>query len=283
MTLDPLEGNWLRPPAVGDEIALHLMQSGVLHTRAANLAVGGDAATPVAVPVPWFVLAHPAGAVVIDGGVAAACVADPVGHWGQGLVDAWRPELGEAETCLAALRRVGIAPESVRFVLQTHLHMDHTGALATIAELPNARVVVTRREHEFALTQFDDPLSGYLATDIAGDGVDWLLLGDAEADGYDLLGDGTLRLRQTPGHSPGHQSIELTLAQSGQVLLTGDATYTRERWEGETAPPNAVDPEGERHSWERLREIAGRGSASVLFGHDPVLWPGIVARNPVIG
>jgi N-acyl homoserine lactone hydrolase len=41
----------------------------------------------------------------------------------------------------------------------------------------------------------------------------------------DLLGDGSIRLVSTPGHSPGHLSV-LLRAATGPVLVVGDATYT---------------------------------------------------------
>ena len=34
-------------------------------------------------------------------------------------------------------------------------------------------------------------------------------------DGYDLYGDGVIRMWQTPGHAPGHQSFEITLPNIG--------------------------------------------------------------------
>ena len=38
----------------------------------------------------------------------------------------------------------------------------------------------------------------------------------------DVFGDGTVVLKSTPGHTPGHQSLFVKLAKTGPVLLTGD-------------------------------------------------------------
>ena len=53
-------------------------------------------------------------------------------------------------------------------------------------------------------------------------GVPWVLLEDSE-DGYDLFGDGTLRLWWTPGHTPGHASIEINLPSGASFFLAADA------------------------------------------------------------
>jgi glyoxylase-like metal-dependent hydrolase (beta-lactamase superfamily II) len=46
----------------------------------------------------------------------------------------------------------------------------------------------------------------------------------------DVFGDGTVVLKSTPGHTPGHQSLFVKLARTGPVLLTGDLYhYAAER------------------------------------------------------
>ncbi len=37
-----------------------------------------------------------------------------------------------------------------------------------------------------------------------------------------MFGDGTVVIKFTPGHTPGHQSLFLKLAKTGPVLLSGD-------------------------------------------------------------
>jgi glyoxylase-like metal-dependent hydrolase (beta-lactamase superfamily II) len=39
---------------------------------------------------------------------------------------------------------------------------------------------------------------------------------------YDVFGDGTVVIKQTPGHTPGHQVLALNLAKTGTVVMTGD-------------------------------------------------------------
>ena len=56
--------------------------------------------------------------------------------------------LSEEQGCLPALRSLGIDPGSIRYVLLSHLHWDHTGA---VGRFPNAIHFVQRCELEYAL------------------------------------------------------------------------------------------------------------------------------------
>jgi len=51
-----------------------------------------------------------------------------------------------------------------------------------------------------------------------------------DKDEYDVFGDGTVIIKSTPGHTPGHQSLFLKLAKTGPVVLSGDLYhYPEER------------------------------------------------------
>ena len=71
--------------------------------------------------------------------------------------------------CVAQLQRRGIDTDEITHIVQTHLHMDHTGALG---HFPNATVIVHQRELEAALGA--EPFAnGYVRADFARDDVDW--------------------------------------------------------------------------------------------------------------
>ena len=74
----------------------------------------------------------------------------------------------------------------------------------------------------------------------------------------------------TPGHSAGHQSILLRL-QDGAWLFTIDSVYTEEHWR-QNELGAVTDVSAARDSLQRLRDIAARESARVIFGHDIGQW-----------
>jgi N-acyl homoserine lactone hydrolase len=233
-------------------IQLYLFSSGTLE-------VGG-----IEVPVPFFLIRHQQGDVVVDGGNPLAVAQDARAHWGS-LVDHFGVRMTEQEHCVAQLRELGVAPESVGHIVQTHLHMDHTGALG---HFPAATVVVHARELDAARAAERPEAQGYVRGDYDRAGLDWR----AVEGELDLFGDGTIRLLETPGHSAGHMSLLLTLEQTGPVLLTADASDSLPQWEGRRPPRAISSREDAERSLERLRELARETDALIVFGHDPLNW-----------
>jgi N-acyl homoserine lactone hydrolase len=125
--------------------------------------------------VPWFLVTHPRGNVVIDGGNAAECAIDAAGHWGA-IFDVYRPAMTPEQACVPALRDAGFDPVDVAYILQSHLHLDHTGAIGAIDEFPNARVLVTRAEYEYAYAPDWFAAGAYIRADYDKPGVPWVLL-----------------------------------------------------------------------------------------------------------
>ena len=195
---------------------LYLFDSG-------TLGLGG-----VEVPVPFYLLRHPLGDVLVDGGNPLAVARDPRAHWGA-LADIFEVHMTEGQHCAVQLRELGVAPESVRYVVQTHLHIDHTGALG---HFPDATVVVHARELQAAREAESPTATGYVREDFDRPELRWQPV-DGEID---LFEDGTIRLIETPGHSAGHMSLLVDLSETGPVMLTADAADNRAQWEGRAHP-----------------------------------------------
>jgi glyoxylase-like metal-dependent hydrolase (beta-lactamase superfamily II) len=85
---------------------------------------------------------------------------------------------------------------------------------------------------------------------------------------HDLLGDGSVRLLLTPGHTPGHQSVQI-----GDLVLGGDVVHFAAGLDDHRFPVFG-DHVAQRRSAARLRALRDAGH-TVLPGHDPeVLRPG---------
>ncbi len=221
------------------------------------------------IPVPWFLIKHPQGNVVIDGGNAVEAAIDKRGHWGA-VVDAYDPVMPVSENCVDQLKMVGVSAQDVRYVVQSHLHLDHTGA---IGRFPKAQHIVQRSEYEYAFKPHWFSAGAYIRADFDRPGLNWKFLGGEFTDNFDLFGDGTVRMIFTPGHSPGHQSFLITLPESGPILLTIDAAYTVDHWENRALPGLVTSSMQAADSVAKLRRIAKDTNAMVVTGHDPVTWP----------
>jgi N-acyl homoserine lactone hydrolase len=243
---------------VPDGLELHLFSSGTL------VFAGFE------VPVPFFLLRHPQGDVIVDGGNPLAVARDPHAHLGP-LADVFEVHMTEDDHCVAQLERRGVNTSAISHVVQTHLHMDHTGALG---HFPNATVIV--HERELLAARSAQPFqNGYVREDFDRDGIDWRPIAAA----HDLFGDGTIRLIETPGHSAGHMSILLSLQQTGPVLLTADAADNRAQWDGRMEPRALASREDAMKSIELLRRLAAEHDAMVVHGHDPKNWAAVSERS----
>jgi N-acyl homoserine lactone hydrolase len=262
-TPQPMDAPHRKP----SDIQLFMFQTGTLRTKVKYIKMN-QGEEGFEIPVPWFLIKHPKGNVVIDGGNAVEAARDPRGHWGD-VVSAYMPVMDASENCVDQARSVGVEPDQVRYVLQSHLHLDHTGA---IGRFPRATHFVQRLEYDYAFKPDWFARGAYIRDDFDRPGLDWKFLGGEYTDNYDLFGDGTICMIFTPGHSPGHQSFLIRLPNTGPVLLTIDAAYTMDHWEEKALPGLVCSSVDAARSVQKLRKIADDTGAMVVTGHDPAAW-----------
>lgn len=252
-----------------DDIRLYMLQSGTLKCKVHNIKMNQGGNDDYEIPVPFFLITHPAGHTIIDGGNAIEVATDPKGYWG-GVTDVYYPVLDANDGCVDQLRRLGIEPGDVRYVVQSHLHLDHTGA---IGRFPNATHIVQRTEYEYAFTPDWFAKGGYIRADFDRPNLKWQFLNGDSDDYYDLYGDGTLTTIFTPGHAPGHQSFLVRTKNAKPMLLTIDAAYTLDHWNEKALPGFLASAVDSVRSVQKLRTVAERTNAEVVTGHDPDAWP----------
>ena len=131
---------------------------------------------------------------------------------------------------LDRLAAFGAAPEDVDFVLCTHLHADHVGWNTRLVDgrwtptFPNARYVFARTELEYWLA-LNEKGKKYSDGCIDDSVLPVIEAGQAEIVADDHALDDEIRLRPSPGHTPGHVCIEL--ASGGRrAVLSGDVCHT---------------------------------------------------------
>src|SRR4051794_31861046 len=71
------------------DLRLYMLTAGTLRCKVHHIKMNQGLGEPYEIPVPWFLLAHPRGNVVLDGGTAAECAADRRGHWGDAAEVYW--------------------------------------------------------------------------------------------------------------------------------------------------------------------------------------------------
>src|SRR5262245_13217610 len=105
-------------------IRLYAFTSGLVRAKAHLFKMHQELNEDIDLPIPFFLVTHPKGNVLIDGGNTLAVAEDPY-HWGEDAPEFFWPTMTEDEHCVPQLGRIGIGPDDVRYVIQTHLHVDH--------------------------------------------------------------------------------------------------------------------------------------------------------------
>lgn len=170
---------------------------------------------------------------------------------------------------VSALARVGLAPSDIALAVISHLHLDHSGGIPTLARA-GVPVAIQAAELAFARSGRAEFAAGFRAADWSTESVDWRLLeGDTEvAPGVEVL--------FTPGHTPGHSSLRVDLAETGTWIFPADAADLGQNFLdgvtcGSCAGGTPSDEADADRSFRRLREDAGRLAARVIPGHDQVV------------
>ena len=243
---------------------LHALTCGWLDGPMGNFLAGEHGR--LRVPVPCFLIEHPQGAVLFDTGLHPQTQTDPAGRLGV-VSRVFEVAFAVGEEVAARLAALGVDAARVRYLINSHLHFDHTGGNA---QIPNACLVVQRREWEAGHNADQIARQFYFPHDYEH-GHDTLLV-DGE---HDLFGDGRIVCLPTHGHTPGHQSLRVRL-DSGDVILTGDACYLRRTLEELHLPSVVDDAEAMRAALLKLRALRDAG-ARLIFGHDPEAWASVPA------
>jgi len=121
------------------------------------------------------------------------------------------------------LTALGLTPADVNYVSISHSHFDHIGQ---IDQVPGATWLVNQKEYDAMFPPDGSaPADPSLAANFALFAPMQRQIIGAE---HDVFGDGSVVIFETPGHTPGHASLQLKMPESGPILLTGDLYHRTE-------------------------------------------------------
>jgi glyoxylase-like metal-dependent hydrolase (beta-lactamase superfamily II) len=203
-------------------------------------------------PVPAYVIEAGDERILVDTGFSPAQAESPAAYYdNEDALGMFQLEQEQSVAEQLDLSTVGK-------VVLTHLHFDHAGGLSLLPD--SVPVYVQRTEWEAGKDADAIAKNFFMPLDYeSAAGQVKLVDGD-----HDLLGDGSVMLISTPGHTPGHQSVQV----GEQLVIGGDAIHYASGLDDQRFPVFAADHDEQAASADRLKALRDAG-AVVTSGHDP--------------
>jgi len=182
---------------------------------------------------------------------------------------------------LVSLAALGVSPEDVDVVINTHLHADHCGGNTrrqddqVVATFPNAEYWVQRLEYADALFPNERTRATYLAENfrpLGASGQLRLLYGDTRVTPG-------VRCVVTRGHTRAHQCVVIESGGQRAICLGDLAPWAvhieRLAWVAayDVEPLEAIETK------RRVRDWALETGAILLFDHDPRVVAGVLREQ----
>ena len=150
------------------------------------------------------------------------------------------------------LGELGLDPHDIKYVLISHAHGDHDQGAALLQNRYGAKVVMGAADWESTLQRGAAAPGGVPKRDIA-----------VSAEGLELkLGETTVKIVATPGHTPGTLSLLFPVKDKGRALVVA--------YSGGTAfnfPRSAENFAVYRDSQQRMGDAARIAGATVLMSN----------------
>jgi N-acyl homoserine lactone hydrolase len=212
---------------------------------------GVNVGVPIDMVDSCYLIKHAQGWFLWDTGVTDTLAALPEGQRPENpAMTQWR----RPKTLAAQIEQLGVKPADIKYVAISHTHPDHIG---NVELFPQAMLLVQRAEYEWP-----SPLGvgrfkpEHPVTKLEGD--------------RDVFGDGSVVIISTPGHTPGHQSLLVTLPKTGAVVLSGDAAHFKDNWDHRRVPSFNFDKEKTIASMQRIADLMAQHNAQLWINHDKV-------------
>jgi len=172
------------------------------------------------------------------------------------------PNVAPKVSIVDQLKQLNVTPDQIKFVGISHYHADHTGQ---VASFPKSTLLIGQAE--WAAITAPTPAQGVNHAPFEA----WKK-GESKVEPLpndkDVFGDGSVIVLATPGHTPGHRVLMVKLAQTGTVILSGDAVHFRENYESNGVPWFNHDRSQTIASMERMKQILANTKGTLIIQHD---------------
>jgi len=244
--------------AAGEELRLHVFDCGLIGAEDISAFNLSNDETPVReLFVPCYLIEHPQGRMIWDAGL-------PVAMAGQGRVEEEGGMYMRYErSLLDQLSDMDLQPADIDLVAFSHMHYDHVGAANAFT---GSTLLIQDTEYEAAFVDASNPVfqpdlyMGLKDSDME------ILSGD-----HDVFGDGSVMIISAPGHTPGHQVLLLRLANTGNLVLSGDLYHFQMSRKLRRAPTFNTDAAATFRSMDKVEALIEVENAMLWIEHEKAL------------
>jgi len=212
--------------------------------------------------VACYLVVHPRGTLLFDTGLPDSAQGRPFNESplnGQPNPPSTAYFMLVTSTLKSQLAAIGFAADKITYLALSHFHGDHVGNANDYA---GSVWLVQKTEYDAMFSPNVPAASINSSYGRLKNSKNQILQGD-----HDVFGDGTVVLKSTPGHTPGHQSLYVKLARTGGIVLSGDLYhYPEERTLGRM--PEREKTTGTPASRAALEAFMKEVKAELWIEHD---------------
>ncbi len=252
--------NAQQKPQPPQSLRLYVLDCGIITpTNVDNYGLKPNEVADTRMVTPCFLIVHPRGTLMWDTGEI------PDSAFQSGVSPQKLNAFTVDRPLLPQLAAIGYTPSDITYLALSHYHGDHVANASLFAR---STWIVQKGDRDPILaprpagqpSRVPDPK---FFTGLA-DSKTVLLNGED----HDVFGDGTVVIKSSPGHTPGHQSLFLKLANTGNVLLSGDLYHYPEEITYKKVPNFDTDREQTAKSRGLIEEFVKQNHAQLWIQHD---------------
>jgi N-acyl homoserine lactone hydrolase len=239
-------------PQTKDSVKLYIFDTGTLNIPdPKNFSLKREEVSADRLSVLSFLIVHPKGTLLWDTGVVP-----------DNLVGTNSPGADRAtKTLKSQLAEIGYKPADITYLALSHLHSDHS---ANANDYAGSTWLVQKAERNAMFGEKPYPSVNNPALYSAlRNSKTVIVSGD-----HDVFGDGTVVVKPTPGHTPGHQVLFVNLVKTGPVVLSGDLYHYPEQQTLNRFATFDFDQGQSRASREALEAFMKKTGAQLWIQHD---------------
>jgi metallo-beta-lactamase class B len=160
------------------------------------------------------------------------------------------------ELVVGGLRKLGLDPANIKYVIISHAHGDHIGGAEMLQQRYGARVVMGEEDWDL-VERFPNRFKTMAPKReiVAQDGMEL------------RLGDGAVTIWETPGHTPGTLSYTFTVRDRGRPVSVAYSGGTAFNFVNNTPDPGIRNFQTYIDSQRHIAEKAAAANATVILSN----------------